>query len=333
LPRFVETKSAAALRSLLAKHGHVERWVDFVQNQVFQTSDTYVGLLFARADARDRSTFNVQVVTGDAFGRMHANQPWLEPLPTSRVAYGDDGEIWKVRGGGGEEGRRLGALATVQVGIQTSLDDFFLCNVCGEGSTSSTVLVKSALAEVELERGVLFACAKGSSHLREDRFSAGCYVIWPYETSGELMSAEKLAERFPKTWEYFLRHRAALEAREGGKFAGDRWWRFRRPQGVASARQPKILVPSIMLTPTAFFDSDGTVVCTASGKGGGGGWAIQPLPGTQLSLESLAEYMRSSAFAEWLAAHGEPKKGGWWGVDREALESCPVPERVWRQPT
>ena len=92
--------------------------------------------------------------------------------------------------------------------------------------------------------------------------------------------------------------------------------------------KPKILVPSMMQEPTAYYDRVGRVICTASGKGGGGGWVLQPREGTQTNMEALASYLRSGDHGAWLKANAEPKKGGWWGVDRKTLERCPVPLSV-----
>jgi len=53
------------------------------------------------------------------------------------------------------------------------------------------------------------------------------------------------------------------------------------------------------------------LICTASGKGRGGGWVLQPTEGTQTNLEWLADYLRSADHGEWLWANAEPNKGGW----------------------
>jgi hypothetical protein len=257
---------------------------------------------------------------------MRANQPWLEGLPFNQVQYRPGG--WNIRP---EVKPRLGKtrllkdVASVQVGIQTSLDSFYLFEFVKPVDDPRLVVVKNESDEVILERAALFPCAKGSRDLHGDRFDERCYVLWPYDADGSLMEGEELAAKFPRAWEYLLANRDRLEARENGKFRDSRWWRFRRPQGVKCATQPKILVPSMMKEPTAFFDREGRVICTASGKGGGGGWVLQPAEGTQTNLEKLAAYLRSAEHGEWLRANAEPKKNGWLGVDRKTLERCPVP--------
>jgi hypothetical protein len=102
------------------------------------------------------------------------------------------------------------------------------------------------------------------------------------------MGGQEIEARFPRAWRYLRENESRLKAREKGRFETGAWWRFRRPQGVQFATLPKILVPAMMQDPTAFFDGVGRVICTASGKGGGGAWVLRPTQGTQANLETLA---------------------------------------------
>jgi hypothetical protein len=327
LPSFVQTTSAESLRAILAEGGHVERWVDFLGLQVFPTATNYVALLFANAEKRERKSFEAQIVTPKAFAHMRDNPAWLEELSISDVRYSPGG--WNVRPATpviGHDYRPLVELATVQVGIQTSLDSFYLFDVVRPSDDPSLVIVRNSIDdEVVLERASLFPCAKGSRDLHGDQIDEGCYVLWPYHKDGSVMEREALEANFPRAWHYLLANRDLLQRREQGKFNIPLWWRFRRPQGVKCASQEKILVPSMMQQPTAYYDREGRVICTASGKGGGGGWVLQAAKGAQTNLERLAAYLRSAEHLKWLNAHAEPKKGGWWGVDRKTLERCPVP--------
>lgn len=329
MPSFAQTQSAEALRNILDEGAHIERWVDFLGLQVFQTASNYVALLFATAERRRRRTFAAQIVTPEAFARMRANQPWLDRLRPTQVQYRAGG--WSIRpqiNSRPGETRLLQEVATVQVGIQTSLDSFYLFDLIRPGDDPSLVVVKNERDEVVLERAALFPCAKGSREMHGDRINQGCFVLWPYNPDGSLMTREALKAKFPRAWKYLLANRARLEEREKGKFKVPDWWRFRRPQGVKCATQPKILIPSMMKEPTAFFDPEGRVICTASGKGGGGGWVLQPAEGTNTNMVTLAQYLRSAEYGEWLRANAEAKKGGWWGVDRKTLKGCPVPNAV-----
>lgn len=326
MPNFAQIQSAENLRSILAEGGHIEQYVDFVDHQVFPTASNYVALLFATAEKRKRKTFPASVVDDLAFARMKAAEPWLDRLEPKAVSYGPG--VWHVRSRSakaGVEATQLGEIADVDVGIQTSLDDFYLCTVVGGSDQPSSVIVRNAFGDMEIERDILFACAKGSKELRGRDFLGRLYVIWPYEEDGTLLTEESLDSRFPLAWKCFQEYRERLMARENGRFRAPKWWRFRRPQGIQAARQEKIIIPSIMPLATAYYDRHGSVTCTASGSGGGGGWTIRLRDTSVANYAELAEYLTSDQCWEWLRINGSPKRGGWRGVDRRILRTCPVP--------
>jgi len=326
MPNFSQTQSAESLRQILAEGGHVEEFVDFVDHQVFPTASNYVALLFANAEKTKRKTFTARVVNDRAFARMKAGERWLDELEARPVPYEAGG--WPVRSRGSAKsiaGKPLAEIADVKSGIQTSRDEFYLCTIIRYAKSPAQAIVRNAFEEMTVERAILFPCAKGSTEIHGNRLAAGLSVLWPYDDSGQLFTEEVMAARFPLAWAYFLKHRDSLMAREKGKFRGARWWRFRRPQGVEAARKQKILVPSIMPAASAYHDRTGSVTCTASGSGGGGGWTIRLHEGAGTSYDALAEYLTSDSFWAWLQKNGSPWRGGWRGVDRRILNSCPVP--------
>jgi hypothetical protein len=75
LPSFAQTTSAERLRQILGDGAYVDRWVDFLDLQVFSRATNYVALMFATAEKRERRSFKAQIVTPDAFRRMRSNQP------------------------------------------------------------------------------------------------------------------------------------------------------------------------------------------------------------------------------------------------------------------
>lgn len=329
LPNFSQVTSAERLRELLANGGYIERWVDFDHHQVFPTATNYVALLFATATRRHRKGFRTNLIDHATFNRMPHDEWWIDRAPRWTTRYDPVG--WQTRSAAADSRTTttvpLGDVANVEVGIQTSLDDFFLLEALGPDAPG-LVRARNRFGETVLEERALFPCAKGSVDLEGAEFRESRHVLWLYTGDGMLMSGPEIRGRFPHAWAYLEKHRSVLEQREGGRFKDDRWWRFRRPQGVRWAMKPKIVVPSIMRIPTAFLDSAGRMICTASGKGGGGAWIITPREDATLSLERLAEFLRGERFGDWLRSAGDPKQGGWRGVDRKTLRRCPVPVSV-----
>ena len=71
-------------------------------------------------------------------------------------------------------------------------------------------------------------------------------------------------------------------------------------------------------------DTEGVLTFTASGKGGGGAWAIIPKDKTKFSLKQIEEILNRPEAWEHIMAFGSNQKGGWRGVDRNVLAGIPI---------
>jgi adenine-specific DNA-methyltransferase len=212
--------------------------------------------------------------------------------------------------------RRLGDIAEILVGVQTSADDVYLFETFTEVAGGTVdVVPRGAREPVRLERGILRQCVKGSG--------GGAYrIFFPYDDEGTLLPETELKRVYPRAWAYLLKNRSRLEGREKGSFEGKDWHRYGRQQGYGVVSRPKVLVPALLREPSAVVDSDGSIAFTASGKGGGGAWALVPKAG--VTLDQLASVVNSETFWDHVRAFGSPQKGGWRGVDRDVLTHVPV---------
>ena len=329
LPNFTTVAAAEPLRALLGQGAHITRWVDFGDVQVFPNATNYVGLLFGTAARGRQKTFDTSVVTPEAWEAMEDGRDWSGQLSSSVVAYG--ATPWVV----GKKSRaiapgtvNLREIVDIKVGIQTSLDAVYLFgSVVGTGGDGIVQATGTGI-NVLLERAALFPCAKGSGDLQGDRLTGTRHVLWPYHRDGSVLTEAELSEQFPRAWAYLLANRARIGDREGGRYREGAWWRFRRPQGVASAIRPKILVPALMREASAYLDAHGRVICTGSGTGGGGALMLEPLPGIAVNLEALASFLQSPAHWAWVAVYGSPQRDGWRGIDRTRLLASPVPRTI-----
>jgi len=176
----------------------------------------------------------------------------------------------------------------------------------------------------KIEQSFLRICIKGA----RSKAASGenIYLLWPYDKNSKLIPIDDIKAKFPNGWNYLKIIEKKLRNRENGKFDDDKWYRFGRSQNIDICSQPKIIVPAILKTGVAIIDKRGDLSFTASGEGGGGGWAIRPKEGTSITLDSLAEYLQSDAVWQFIKALGFPKSSGWRGVDKSILEIIPVPE-------
>jgi adenine-specific DNA-methyltransferase len=122
-------------------------------------------------------------------------------------------------------------------------------------------------------------CAKGSAHLRPYQVTSDYYLLWPYDSDNKLLAVGALATKYPMAWKYLKQCESLLRGREGGKkFDDNRWWRFGRDQGRDASGSAKLLMPATMNKGMVSYDEKGQVSFTASGKGGGGAYALMPKP-------------------------------------------------------
>jgi hypothetical protein len=222
----------------------------------------------------------------------------------------------------------LGSLARVTIGIQTSKDDIFLLKQTKATAAKISVESRHLDDTVIIEKSALVRCAKGSEHLKPFRLVGDLvWCLWPYDSTGVLLPAKEMKKR-RGAWAYLKQCESALRQREKGRFDNDdKWYGFRRPHGVVVApRTPKIIVPSMMKSATAYLDRDEGVCFTTSGTGGGGAWGVELFPDeTRVTAEWLVAVLNSEPLWEWLTWEGDRKQGGWRGVDHALLRRVPVP--------
>ena len=333
-PNFRHHDAGDSVRKLLTGHDRsvpvsLRLWVDFDDAQVFPTASNYVALLFAERETQEGSsrsfTYSVPVPGSWKDPADSTDVSWIRPKAATHQNP-VDGEwltvAWQLRTRVVERmtrsQRRLGDVADIHVGVQTSADDIYLF-VRGTPCDGSMIQVSrdADSPEFRLEAAIVKQCAKGSS-------TEPYWLLFPYDSSGKLLPEEVLAREFPLAWAYLTKHRAALERREKSKFVGNSWYRYGRSQGTEICGRAKIIVPATMRAPVVTIDRGGAIALTASGKGGGGAWAITPKQDSRISLDQLAAALTGDAAWDFFRVYGSPQKGGWRGVDKGVLESLPV---------
>ena len=329
-PSFGQNDAAEGLRRLLTGErddcpSRIDLWVDFEEHQVFPSATNYVALLFASRCAREETrqpfTFSLP---GPKSGWENASyNDWLRP--EGRTHVHDSSPHWvfvpenrrsALREIESRSKRRLGDLCDIGTGFQTSADAVFLFEEL-ENEGANIVRVRTPRRRwIELEGALVRPCVKGAA--RGDR-----WLLVPYDSAGRLLTEEQLQKTFPRVWSYLQANRPVLEGREKGRFAGERWYRFGRQQGFPAFGRPKLIVPATMNAFHLISDPEGQYVLTASGKGGGGAWAVLPKEGGP-SLTEVEEILRRPSTWEQIVARGSRQQGGWRGVDQSLLASIKV---------
>ena len=299
--RWLTARCAGLLRAKLASARAVRGLVLFGAEQIFPGATTYASVAFL-SRAPQPSVF---VARRGADGWQHGQVP----------AGTLDGGPWRLSVGArrtvveriAAAGPALGHVARVAKGAGTNADPVF-------------VLEGDLLAEDQgVERALVRRCLRGRDVLAYGAASDAVRVLVPYRQDGSFIEPDELARRWPRAFAHLRRHRAVLERRERGRFRGDAFYRWGRPQNMAWLGEAalKIVVPDVARAGRALCDRDAAMVLDSA-------YAIRPRD-RSISLGLLLAVMNSGVVALWLGETGTPLRGGYVRLKTAYLESLPLP--------
>ncbi|MGD0536282.1 MAG: N-6 DNA methylase [Verrucomicrobiota bacterium] len=260
--KFFNSEYGQPVRKLLSEGRHLEHIVHFGAEQVFSTATTYTCLLF--------------LSRGETSSCSYVSVPKLKLWVKDRTAvHGDIGAdnisdgAWNFAVGHGAKlvnrlkamPTKLGDLADIFVGLQTSADDVFIMDCLAENSRSLRLKSKSLEKEVSLETDLLHPLVSGTDVHGYPPLPRRQFILFPYEVKDEtasLISFNELNAEFPKSASYLAENKVRLQERERGKFKDVQWYRFGRSQNLGIQSRAKICVPRLVDRLCAGFDSDGS---------------------------------------------------------------------------
>ena len=218
---------------------------------------------------------------------------------------------------------RLGDIADIFVGLQTSSDKVFIMDLIQEETLTLTLQSKALGAEWVFEKSMCFPVVSGTDVNRYCPLPQRQYILFPYEVqneSAELIEFERLAKVYPRTAEYLIHNRKTLEERERGKFKDAKWYRFGRSQNLGIQQRRKLCVPRLVERLYATFDSDGSHFLDNVDVGG---ITLKPAYERQSLLYLLA--LLNSRLLRWYFPFvSAPFRGGWLSANRQFLSQLPV---------
>jgi SAM-dependent methyltransferase len=163
----------------------------------------------------------------------------------------------------------------------------------------------------------------------EGATAAADYCLLPYrglddggDSAPLLLPWPELLAEAPALAAYFAAHRAALEARERGRFAGPAFYQLGRPQNLRLllSPDPKVVIPDVAARGRAALDRGSFVLDSA--------YAVRPRPGAPPPWRSpwlLLVLLRSPAVRLWLDMVGVPLRGGYFRMKTAFLAPMPLP--------
>ncbi len=322
--KFFNAQYGEPLRRIVSEGKHLSAVVHFGHEQVFPGATTYTCLLFL--DKAGATSLKVAKV-GDLVA-------WREGVP------GIEGEMpadalgsseWNLTVGVGTAlfeklsamPHKLGDVADIFVGLQTSADDVFIMDLVAQ-RPDSMVLRSKALGDVwEFEPDLLHPLVSGTDVKRYSVLAERQWILFPYEGSlpnFSLVDFHAISARYPKTGTYLTKNRSRLEAREKGRFRDRQWHRFGRNQNIGIQEQTKLCVPRLVDRLYAAYDEDGYHYLDNVDVGG----VVLKSGREALGLPYILGLLNARLLRWYFPFVSAPFRGGWLSANRQFLSQLPI---------
>jgi len=322
--KFFNAQYGEPLRDLIAKGKHLSHVVHFGDQQVFDGATTYTSLLFLQSSTGK----DVKFVKVDDLDGWRETGKAVEGIISIENVSEKEWNFAVGEGAGLFEKLRnmyikLGDVADIYVGLQTSADDVFILSFVSE--TSRTIVLKSEALGKEwtFEKDLLHSLASGTDVDRYSPLPDRQFILFPYEVKNEtpsLLDFNFISENFPRTSKYLLENRERLANRERGKFKDRHWYRFGRNQNIGIQERVKLCVPRLVEELCAAYDQDGSHYLDNVDVGG----VTLRQAYVQQGLPYILALLNSTLLRWYFPFVSAPFRGGWMSANRQFLSQLPI---------
>jgi type I restriction-modification system DNA methylase subunit len=322
--KFFNAKYGEPLRGLMAKGKNLSHIVHFGDQQIFDGATTYTALLFANKSATEEIDF---VKAADLSAWREDKTSLRGTIQAANVTANE----WNFTVGEGSAlfeklnsmPYKLGDVADIFVGLQTSADDVFILDFVSETPTSLHLRSKALGSEFDFEKDLLFPIISGIDVKRYSNLPERQYILFPYQTDNEnatLLSLHHITNNFPLTASYLRQNKNRLESREKGKFKGDGWHKFGRSQNLGIQNRSKICVPRLVSPLHATFDAEGNHFLDNVDVGG----VTLKAEFESQDLRYLLALINSKLLRWYFPSVSAPFRGGFLSANRQFLSQLPI---------
>ncbi len=331
--KFWQAKYGGGLRKIIADGQHLRSVVDFAHNQVFEGATTYTAIQvlskeslstaidYARIDELSDGAAQCKEIDDQRTPlRVGAKRFQIEQLPRGngpfRFAPKHDFAANGIV-------RPLGEVANLAQGFKTGADKVFVVELVETKAELTLVRSSATLQSHWIESESLCPLVK-SEHMKPFEIKdSRLRLIMPYAHNGTkwaLLNPKEMRERFPKlTQDYLVPLRSTLALRESGRFDGERFYQYSRPQNFAALGSPKIISPDICEHPQMGWDASGEFKFSGGAAGG-----VAIVPSSAVSPFFLLGLLNSRFADYWIRTNGTPFRGGYLNCEIRFIRDFPV---------
>jgi hypothetical protein len=273
--KFFNSQYGTSLRGMISEGKHLSLVVHFGDQQVFDGASTYTTLMFLDKAGCEQCEY-LKVTDLEGWQARLGIKPFTlsdSPVDTDSVLSTISADCvtsseWNfVSGKESVLFKRLNEITIklkdvstgMFVGQQTSADTVFLFKEYRSYDKKIFEVYSKELGDwFKIEKLILKQVIR-SGNIGQYWADPTALVLFPYEVknnSARLFSQIEMKKQFPLAWEYLNKNKKLLEDREKNSFRDAHWYRFGRTQNLGLWEQPKLMIPYMVTSLSAFLDKD-----------------------------------------------------------------------------
>ncbi len=346
--KFFQAKYGKGLRKIITDGKNLSHIVHFGDKQVFSNATTYTCLLFLDKQRKEKFSYVKVHDIGEwqRIGRQlkqsvdneGAGVPVNSGLQSTAIEKGivDSSTLtekeWNIVIGPERKvfekltamPVKLGDVAKIFVGLQTSIDSVFILETRGETQDNYIAFSKALDREIELEKSVCKILLKGNDIHRYNEPIATNILIFPYNIENDNvfpMDENELAEKYNRVYEYLKANKKKLLERDRGKLRV-KWFLFGRSQNIDQFYSSKIMTGVLAREASFTYDNDGLFYFV--GGGNAGGYGIKLKKDTKRDYLYLLGLLNSLLIDSYLRQISTRFRGGYYSYARRFIEQLPI---------
>ena len=301
---FLHTETAKELRRYFSTRQNIVQITNYRHIQLFDNATTYSAIVIF--DKRKHRDFLFQQAeTNTSFKERHIEFTELK-----------EKKFWQLSITKREkkQGRRLGDIANIHVGITTLADKIYIMPVVD--AENNFIYLKSKFAGIiKIEREILKPIIKVST-LKSANEPIKEYVLFPYKKINgkhKIIPEEELKELYPLAYGYLLLMRNILDKRDGGKPNPVAWYAFGRSQGLDTSFGKKILFAPMNKKPNFIYsDKEKTTFYS--------GYCIK----YNGDHKKLLEQLNSNRMEDFIRISARDFRNGWKAYNKRIVQEFVV---------
>jgi type I restriction-modification system DNA methylase subunit len=298
---FLSTETAKPLRKHFENQQNLLQLSNYGAIQLFDDATTYSAICIF--DRNKHQNFLFQ----SAVDQQH--------FESRKIGFEEikDTAFWQlstVKNTSQKQGKRLGDIADIHVGITTLADKIYILDfVKKEGNC--LILSNKEKKQIKLEKNICKAIVKVST-LKNPKERISKYILFPYQKvkgKYQIIPQKKLESDYPLAYKYLLQNKHLLDKRDNGKANKTAWYAFGRSQSLNTGFGEKIVFSPMNKSPNFMLVSHKNATFYS-------GYCIK----YQGDKQKLLKQLNSERMAAFIKVSSRDFRGGWKAYNKKIVQ-------------